>query len=571
MTVTESFKERLTALLLKRKLVNQGQLDKALSLQKERGHSLSQILVEEAYVSEKDLLSVLSQELEIPPIDLSRFKIEQEIARLIPERIARQYHLIPISKIGTTLVIAMSDPLNIFAIDDLRMVTHYQVDPVLSTDKDIVAAIDRTYSGSPQEKFTKILEGSQEGSAAAGLLTEEELDLEAIAKAPEKVPVVEVVNLILLEAISKRASDIHLEPEEDALRIRYRIDGNLGVALRLPKKVQGGVVSRLKIIAGLDITESRLPQDGRFRIRYSGREIDFRVSVLPISFGGKIVLRILDRSTLPTGLQGLGFSPQGLAELGEAIQKPFGMILVTGPTGSGKSTTLYSILQKLNQPERNITTIEDPVEYQINGITQIQVNPEIGLTFATGLRAIMRQSPDIIMVGEIRDFETADIAVKAALTGHLLFSTLHTNDAPSAVTRLMDMGVEPYLIASSVNLVGAQRLCRRICPNCREKDPVSPALLKELGVSAKGDLKFYKGRGCRRCAQSGYLGRMGILEVMVMEEGVRDLILRRVSTSQIRDYVKTKGFKTLREDALEKCLQGVTSIEELFRMTVEEE
>ena len=354
------------------------------------------------------------------------------------------------------------------------------------------------------------------------------------------------------------------------MRIRYRIDGNLVDAFRLPKQSQNSILTRLKIICGLDITESRLPQDGRFRIRYSGREIDFRVSILPISFGGKMVMRILDRASLRMELTGLGFSPEPLIKLGEAIKKPYGMILITGPTGSGKSTTLYSILQRLNVPERNITTIEDPVEYQINGIAQIQANAEIGLTFAAGLRAVLRQSPDIIMVGEIRDFETADIAVKASLTGHLLFSTLHTNDAPSAVNRLIDMGVEPYLIASSVLLVGAQRLCRRICPNCKEKVTVPSSVLKELNFRFEGEPHFYKGKGCRKCAQTGFHGRMGILEVLEVDDEVRDLILKRVPTSKIEDYGLKHGMVALRDDALKKWAQGLTTLEEVFHITVEE-
>ena len=565
--MVESFRERLSTLLLESNLIDQKRLEQALALQKKKGGTLSQILIQEGWVSEKELLSLLGQELDIPPIDLSRFKIDPQIARLIPERIARQYHVIPISQIGNTLVISMADPLNIFAMDDLRMLTHYQIDPVLSTDKDILDAIDRVYA--PQDlKISRILEGA-EVEAPTEIGQEEEIDLEEIARSPDKVPIIEIVNLMLINALDKRASDIHIEPSETHLRIRYRIDGILIDAINLPKESQPAVASRIKIMCGLDITENRLPQDGRFRIRYKGREIDFRVSVLPIMSGGKMVLRILDRSALKFGLDHLGFSPQPLAKFKEAVQKPFGMILLTGPTGCGKSTTLYSLLQTLNVPERNLTTIEDPVEYQMEGVTQIQVHPDIGLTFASGLRAVLRQSPDVIMVGEIRDFETADIAVKSSLTGHLLLSTLHTNDAPSAVTRLMDMGVEPYLIASSIIIVGAQRLCRMICSNCKEKITVSKLLLDSVGYRGS-EKEFFQGRGCRKCAKTGYYGRMAVLEVLDLDDTVREMILNRASTSDIKTYAQKEGMKMIYEDALKKFETGVTTVEEVVRVTVQE-
>lgn len=565
--MAESFHARLTTLLLEKKMVDQKRLDQALALQKKKGGTLSQILVQEGWVSEKDLLSLIGQELDIPPIDLSRFKIDPEIARLIPERVARRYHLIPVSQIGNTLLISIADPLNILAIDELRMMTHYQIELVLSTDKDILEAIDRIYA--PQDlKISRILEG-MEVESTTELVKEEEFDLEVLAKSPEKIPIVEIVNLMVMNALDRRASDIHIEPAEDHLRIRYRIDGILLDALTLPKESQQAILSRVKIMCGLDITESRLPQDGRFKIRYKGREIDFRVAVLPILFGGKTVLRILDRSALKFGLDHLGFSPEPLTKLKEAIQKPFGMILLTGPTGCGKSTTLYSLLHLLNVPEKNLTTIEDPIEYQIKGVTQIQVHSDIGLTFASGLRSVLRQTPDVIMVGEIRDFETADIAVKASLTGHLLLSTLHTNDAPSAVTRLVDMGVEPYLIASSVILVGAQRLCRVICTNCKEKISIDKTLLQKIGYRGK-ESAFFKGKGCRKCAQTGYFGRMGVLEIMMMDEEVRNLILEGAPTSGIKEYAQKHGMTTLHEDAMRKFEIGLTTLEEVMRVTVQE-
>jgi len=566
--MVDGFRERLTKLLLEKELIDQKKLDQALALQKKRGGTLSQILVKEGWVSEKELLSLLGQELNIPPIDLSRFKIDPQVARIIPERIARKYHVIPISQLGETLVISMADPLNIYAMDELRMLTHYQIDPVLSTEKDILEAIDRVYA--PQDtKISRILEGVETDNEPTELVEEEDLDLETIAKSSMKVPVVEIVNLMLIHALDRRSSDIHIEPGESGLRIRYRIDGVLVDAISLPRESQASVISRLKIMCGLDITESRLPQDGRFKIRFKGREIDFRVSVLPIMHGGKIVLRILDRTALRLGLDRLGFSPGPLKEYKEAIQKPFGMILLTGPTGCGKSTTLYSFLQALNVPERNLTTIEDPVEYQLEGVTQIQVHPAIGLTFANGLKTILRQTPDIVMVGEIRDFETADIAVKAALTGHLLFSTLHTNDAASAITRLVDMGVESYLIASSVIAVGAQRLCRTICPNCKEKVPIAKSLLENVGYHGENST-FFRGRGCRRCSNTGYYGRMAVSEVITIDETVREMIMNNTSTVDIRTYAQKNGMKSVHEDALDKFENGLTTLEEVMRMTVQE-
>jgi type IV pilus assembly protein PilB len=478
----------------------------------------------------------------------------------------------------------MADPLNIFAIDDLKALTKHEIDAVLATESDILEAINNYY-GSQAGEMAKIIEEAkkkeetEDKESEVEIITEEEIDISKLTeeskKAPsKKAPIVKMVSLILAEALKKRASDIHIEPCEKELRIRYRIDGKLEDALTLPKQNQNAVLVRLKIMSGLDITESRLPQDGRFKIRIEGKEIDFRVSVLPISYGGKVVLRALDKSNLGVGLDKLGFLRDSLDLFNEGLKRPYGMILLTGPTGSGKSTTLYSIINRLNTPERNIITVEDPVEYQLEGITQIQVNSEIGLTFASGLRSLLRQSPDIIMVGEIRDFETADIAIKASLTGELVLSTLHTNDAPGAITRLIDMGVEPFLIASSLILTAAQRLCRRICPYCKEKTEIQKAVFERVGISLselekKGVKGFFKGRGCTRCNHTGYYGRMGTLEIFLIDDAIRDMIIKRVPSGEIKDYAVKHGMKMLRDNALRKFLNGDTTLEEVLRITTE--
>jgi len=402
--------------------------------------------------------------------------------------------------------------------------------------------------------------------------TEEEgvVDIQEATKQSKVAPIVKVVNLMVAEALESRASDIHVEPQEKNLRIRYRVDGALQEAFSLPKKDQNAIITRLKIMSGLDITEWRIPQDGRFRIRMREKEVDFRVSILPTNHGGKVVMRALDKSSLSIGLDKLGYLPQPLKLFEQAITKPYGMILVTGPTGSGKSTTLYSIITQLNTNEKNIVTIEDPVEYQVDGITQIQVNPSIEFTFSTGLRSILRQTPDIVLIGEIRDFETADIAIKASLTGQLLFSTLHTNDACGAITRLMDMGVEPFLVASSLVAVAAQRLCRKICENCKEPYEITPAVLKRLNIKTSKDATFYHGKGCSKCSNTGYHGRMGTLEVLLIDDAIRDLIIKGKSSDEIKEYAVANGMKTLRENAFKKALSGLTTIEEVLRITTEE-
>ncbi len=577
--MVESFKDKLIDILIKGKSISQKDLDKALALQKKSGGGLGKILVNMKLISQKDLMLIISRQLNIPPIDISKYKINKSLIQLIPERVARQYSLIPISTIGRVLTVAMSDPLNIFAIDDLKMLTSYQVEPVVATENDISAAID-TYYGSPRtmQDISKILEETplENVEVEEQKDEEEDIDIGEVAEESRKAPIVKIVNLMLNEAMKRRASDIHIEPHEDALVVRYRIDGALHDAMKLPKKNQNAVIARVKIMSKLDITESRMPQDGRFKINYEGKEIDFRVSVLPITNGGKVVLRVLDKSSLSAGLDKLGFLPEPLKTFKDALKRPYGMILVTGPTGSGKSTTLYSIINQMNTPDRNIVTLEDPVEYELEGITQIAARPEIGLTFANGLKSVLRQSPDIVMIGEIRDFETADIAIKASLTGQLILSTLHTNDAPSAITRLIDMGVEPFLVSSSLILSSAQRLMRGICPNCKKAAEIPKGVLDKVGLghdqlAKDGKIKFYKGMGCTKCSDTGYYGRFGILEALPIDDRIRDMIAKKSASDEIRDYAISKlGMKTLRDNALENLVNGVTTLEEVLRVTSED-
>ncbi|MDD5496441.1 MAG: GspE/PulE family protein, partial [Candidatus Omnitrophica bacterium] len=531
----ESIKDKLIDILVKGSLVKKRDLDKALAIQKKSGGSLGKILVDQGFISQKSLMVAMSEQFSVPPINLLKYKINKELLKLIPERTARQYTLMPLSKIGNVLTVVMADPLNVLAIDDIKTATHLKIDVAIAPESDIKDVINVNYSSVTQaQEITKILDEVKAGDDLE-VIEEEKIDVSEITEESQKAPIVKVVSLILNEAIKRRASDIHIEPCEKFLRVRYRIDGNLHDILNLPKKNQNAVLARLKIMSRLDITETRMPQDGRFKISFGEREIDFRVSVLPVNFGGKVVLRILDRATISTGLDKLGFLESPMNTFKNALKRPYGMILVTGPTGSGKSTTLYAIINQLNTPDRNIITLEDPVEYETEGITQIPARPEIGLTFATGLRSVLRQSPDIIMVGEIRDFETADIAIKASLTGQLLLSTLHTNDSAGAITRLIDMGVEPFLVASSLVLSSAQRLMRKICDNCKEEVTVSSDVLARMGIDARqfsggGGKKFYKGKGCSRCNDTGYYGRVAILEALLIDDAVRNFIMRKASS-----------------------------------------
>jgi type IV pilus assembly protein PilB len=570
----QSLKENIIEILLKNKLFTKEQLDKALKIQKDNGIPLRKVFIEQGLVSEETLLSLLSKQLYMPTLHLTKYRFDPSIINLIPERIARQYNLIPLSRMGNTLTISMSDPLNIFALDDLNALTGCDIDTVLSPQDEIQRAIDMQYRLESKDMQQILDEASitQVGLEKNDieLLKEDEIELSSALEESEKAPIVQLVDLMLSQALKKRASDIHIEPEWDCLRIRYRVDGSLHDIFKIPKVNQNAILARIKIISNLDITESRIPQDGRFKVKFEGKEVDFRVSGLPTTFGQKFVLRALDRSNLSIGLDKLGFSERPLAIFKEAIAKPFGMILVTGPTGSGKSTTLYSILSQLNTSDRSIISIEDPVEYQIEGITQIQVKPEIGLDFASGLRSLLRQSPDIIMIGEIRDSETADIAIKAALTGQLVFSTLHTNDAVSSITRLIDMGVEPFLVASSLVMLCAQRLCRKICPKCRKPVDVPGDYLEKIGFKDQ-KITFYQAEGCKYCNNTGFLGRIAILEALIIDDVIREMIIKKESLDTIKQYaVEKSGMVTLRNDAFLKVKQELATLDEALRITTEE-
>ncbi len=539
----------------------------AEAFQKEKGISLEKALVEKGFIQEEDLLALLVQKLDIPFINLRRFKLEPFLKDVIPERMARQYNIILLSRLDSTITVAVSDPLNVVLIDDLKSVTGKSIGIVLSTSSEIKKAIDGFYGTTAQTSVKDISKDIQVGDFE--IVTEqEEDDIDVSVDEGEAAPIIRMVNLVISEALKQRASDIHIEPMAECVRVRYRVDGILRNILNIPKVNQKAVIVRVKIMSQMDITANQTPQDGRFKLKISGKEVDFRVSILPTTFGQKVVMRILDKANLSVGLSGLGISVKALQVLNEAIHKPFGMVVVTGPTGSGKSTTLYSIINELNTVDKNIITVEDPVEYLIEGLTQIQAKPEIGLTFAEGLRAMLRQSPDIVMVGEIRDNETADIAIKASLTGQMVFSTLHTNDAAGALTRLVDMGVEPFLVASSLVLISAQRLCRKICPHCKEPVKFQEDIFKDLDYDFPPDVVFYEGKGCDACRQTGYLGRMSVTEVLGIDDEIRHMLLQGKISDDIKEYAcKQNGMATLWQDAMKKCISGLTTLEEVMRIT----
>jgi type IV pilus assembly protein PilB len=562
-------KKKLAQMLVDEGIITEAQLQEALKEQKASGIRLEQALVKLGYVTNEIIIAFMGTQMGIPTVNFSDLgELDANVVKLVPENICQRQTLIPISKTGNTLTIAMADPLNVSAIDDIRLMTGFEIKPVLASEADIKQAIVKYFSTSSAE-MEEVMKDLENVGDIEVVETEEEIDAAKLAAASEDAPIVKLVNAILTRAIEEGASDIHLEVYEKSTRTRYRIDGVLHERPSPPKKIYPALVSRIKIISELDIAERRKPQDGRCKIKVAGKEVDMRVSILPTSFGEKVVIRILDTSNLQLDLSQLGFEPDVLQIYKKNIEAPYGMILVTGPTGSGKSTTLYSTLSLLNFPDVNILTIEDPVEFIVKGINQVQVNPKAGLTFANGLRSFLRQDPDIIMVGEIRDGETAGIAINAALTGHLVLSTLHTNDAPGAVTRLDNMGIEPFLISSSVIMVIAQRLVRKICPKCKEPYEVSPEVLEDLNIKPQEGEKiiFYKGMGCSYCANTGYKGRAAIYEVMTMNDEIRKAILRRATASEIKKIAVESGMITLREAGIRKVKAGVTSIEELLRVT----
>jgi type IV pilus assembly protein PilB len=573
----KSFGERIADVLIEDGLLLPAQLDEAMSLQKKQGGRLLKILTDQNFVTEQDMVISMGRCLDTPPVNLSKLKVPEAVLELVPKEMARSYKLAPICKLGNKLFVAMADPLNVLALDDLRQRTKMEIIPMITTERAVVEALSGVSSSSAS--MDQVLRdaahrAAQDAALSADSVEEvsvkrEDIDLDKMAADSEDAPVIKIVNLILVQAIKEKASDIHLEPFEKEIKLRYRVDGALIEASSPPKALQLPIASRIKILAGLDIAERRLPQDGRFRIRVSGKEVDLRVSLLPTIYGEKIVIRLLDKGNLSGSIDQLGFDEYTMGIFRKAVDAPHGMILVTGPTGSGKTTTLYTVLGELNNPIYNIVTVEDPVEYQLMGINQVAVKSDIGMGFGEALRSILRQDPDIVMIGEIRDNETADIAVKAALTGHQVLSTLHTNDAAGAITRLDDMGIEPFLISSSVILTCAQRLVRKMCQNCREDYQPEPEFLQKLNIEDDGTI-FYRGAGCSRCNGRGYSGRMAILEVLPISEPIRRLIIKRASAAVLKNQAIAEGMKTLRMVGIDKAREGLTTLEEILRITSED-
>lgn len=548
-------------LLIKKGIISQEQVNRAREEAGKVGITIEKALEKLGFISEADIAQAVAEDMGVPFMDLAEYIIDPEVIKLVPEATAKKYKAVPLFKISDSLTVAMANPFDIEAIDEVRIKSKTgTIEPVLSTLDMIQKAIDQYYGA--QGNIKELAEG----------LTKEKLEekiksVGGLAGAAEETPVIKLVNLIIAQAAKERASDIHIEPEEDKLRIRYRIDGVLREVQSLPKHLQNVLASRIKVMAKMDIAEMRKPQDGRIQIKVESKNLDLRVSSFPTVHGENLVLRILDKTSVLLGLEDLGFYEKDLKDFNKVIEHPNGIILVTGPTGSGKTTTLYAALCKINLPERNIITIEDPVEYEIPLIRQTQVNPKAGITFANGLRSILRQDPDIIMVGEIRDKETAEIAIQASLTGHLVFSTLHTNDAPGALTRLIDMGIEPFLIASSIIAIMAQRLVRVICPYCKDKYTPSDEVFKDLKLTEKFD--FYRGKGCAKCKNTDFIGRIGIFELLLMSDGIKNMITAKMSATDIKKEALKLGMRTLYEDGIEKVRRGVTTIEEVLRVTEE--
>lgn len=587
--------KRLGEILLKSDLITPQQLEQAIQEAQQSRERLSTCLIRLGAISEKALLKFMSQRFNLPTCDLGSLQIATEALDVIPGHIAHRFGVVPVERSGRTLTLAMVDPSDILAVDDIKFLTGMEVRPVVATDSEIRAGLEKYYPGVGGEKKRELGGGAEKVGAGIAVLAdskietadgeaemefefnenldviseEEDTDIGQLAASSQETPIVRLMNFLISDAVRRGASDIHIEPYEKSLRIRFRIDGVLQEVMSPPLRLKTALSSRVKIMSKLNIAERRIPQDGRINVRVRDRKIDLRISIIPTLFGEKIVMRILDQSSLTRDLTQLGFGNAALDHFLKAIRSPYGIVLVTGPTGSGKTTTLYSALTRLNLPERHIMTVEDPIEYNLRGINQVQVNEEIGLTFASALRAFLRQAPNIVMVGEIRDGETAEIAIRAALTGHLVLSTIHTNDAPSTVSRLIDMGIEPFLVASSVLLIQAQRLIRRICSGCKEEVTIPEATLKDMGFSPE-DLKgitLYRGKGCNICERSGYKGRIGLYEVMPISPEIRDMILRKMSTAAMRGQAIKEGMLTLRGDALAKLRNGITTLEEVIRET----
>jgi type IV pilus assembly protein PilB len=591
---------KLGEILVRENLLTPHQLREALEFQREHGGRLGFNLVKMGLVSDDMITAVLSRQYGVPSVNLELFDVDESVIRLIPRDVADKYSVLPLSRVGATLTLAMVDPTNVFAMDDIKFMTGLNIEPVVVSEASVQEAISRYYSNSREIELARNIEEEEsqynsqvealpqsssmtldeldftaDGADALEVIEEQdEIDLSNLTRMSEDAPVVRLVNVLLADSLQRGASDIHIEPYEKEMRIRFRIDGVLYDVMHPPLRLRDALISRLKILSKLDIAEKRLPQDGRIKIKLKvhgrSRELDFRVSTLPTLFGEKVVLRLLDKEKLMLDMTKLGFEPESLVKFQRNITKPYGMVLVTGPTGSGKTNTLYSALQALNTTETNIMTAEDPVEFNLPGINQVQMKEQIGLNFAAALRSFLRQDPNIILVGEIRDFETAEIAIKAALTGHLVLSTLHTNDAPSTISRLMNMGIEPFLVATSVNLIQAQRLIRRICKDCKAEHHVPTEGLVEVGFSKEeaAQLKTYKGTGCQKCNNTGYKGRVGLYEVMEVTDEIRELILIGASALELRKRAIEDGMITLRESGLYKIRNGITTLEEVVRETV---
>jgi type IV pilus assembly protein PilB len=564
---------RLGELLVREKLISLTQLRQAQDEQKKTNTTLSYSLAKMGIISDHEITDFLSQQYRVETINLEEFDIDEDVVRLVPKDVCQRHGLIPVSRAGSSLIVAMSDPSNLHAVDDIKFLTGYNVEPVVAPITAIEKAVLRYYSVPEKNEeinYDQIMEGFDENQINFDSLENEEASQVDLERASEDAPVVRLCNAMLLNAIKKRASDIHIEPYEKQMRVRYRIDGVLHEEMHPPLKLKNAISSRLKIMSSLDIAERRLPQDGRIKLKLGkGKEMDFRVSVMPTLFGEKICMRLLDKSNLQLDMMKLGFEEKQMKDFKWAISQPYGMVLVTGPTGSGKTTTLYSALADLNQEDTNISTAEDPVEYNLYGINQCQMHEDIGLNFAAALRCFLRQDPDIIMVGEIRDFETAEIAIKAALTGHLVLSTLHTNDAPSTVSRMLNMGVEPFLVTGALNLVLAQRLARKTCVECKVPTTIEPQALREVGFTEEQikTAQLVRGKGCEKCGGSGYKGRVALYEVMPMTDTLKEMVLQGCSTAELKEQMMREGIWTLRMSGIDKACKGVTTVDEITSCT----